>query len=440
MFQAVIKSSRRWLIAGIAFSFVFVHSFPFLFFKQWTALGFDTGFYRRYLIEPFTSIPHAAVPGVDHTVIIPRLLLDMLRFTGLPTDVVLYGGYMLAAALMLGGVFFLVRAWSNTDAALLAVFLILFSPVYYHGYWSFLFKNVLALALFFWLLYALQTKRVALAFFFAFLIPITHQSTTIFVGMYFFSAALYGYFTKRSWHIPLGLWAVTLALYLLYHPTVAAKLAAPPTAIFMTPESFLWLAAPLLFLLFVVGRQCIAVLKECYQVSIPLCIVAVFTLGTLPYAERFLYTSIFFIGALASASLERAALPRTALTMYLFVYAAFGAYAMAHEAEVSSQLAMLSFVPGEAGILTPNYLAPWVHGYAVATVYAPGVFKDAATPAEWEFYWSHQSREYDRDFLNSYGSALYFFVPPGEAAWFLPSSDCVEQKTEYLYRYTCGVE
>jgi len=103
--KSVTNWCNQWWVLGVSIGFLLVHLFPFLYFKQWPVLGFDTGFYRRYLIEPFTSLPHAAVPGLDHTVILPRVFLDLIRLTGLPIDVVLYGGYVLASALLFGGIF-----------------------------------------------------------------------------------------------------------------------------------------------------------------------------------------------------------------------------------------------------------------------------------------------------------------------------------------------
>ena len=441
--KSVTNWCNQWWVLGVSIGFLLVHLFPFLYFKQWPVLGFDTGFYRRYLIEPFTSLPHAAVPGLDHTVILPRVFLDLIRLTGLPIDVVLYGGYVLASALLFGGIFFFVREQFGSKAAYVAVFLILFSPVYYHGYWFFLLKNVLALALFFWLLYALKRENLALAFFLTFLIPITHQSTTIFVGLFFFVAGVHAYVTKHKWRVLFGLWGITFIMYLIYHPTVAAKLAAPPTAIFLTTPEFLLMATPLLLGFLVLIRRNIGVLKKEWVLGLPLAIVLIFTLFSLPYAERFFYTGIFFLAILIAVTWQKVVIPRYLLFILFFSYLSFVFYFMLETHplfgdEVVRELTSLEVVPQVASVVTPNYLASWVHGYTTATVYAPGVFKDAAPPASWEYYWSHQSPLYDRDFLGSYPSPLYLFVPPNEAVWFLPESDCIEQKSAYLYLYLCG--
>jgi len=99
VFNKSFFSEQKLLIVGL---FTIVHTWPFLTYKQWAVFGFDAGFYRRYLLEPFTSIPHASVPGLDHTVLLPRVLLDIVRLTHLPTDVVLYSSYLLLAVLLLG--------------------------------------------------------------------------------------------------------------------------------------------------------------------------------------------------------------------------------------------------------------------------------------------------------------------------------------------------
>src|SRR3989338_5196952 len=56
--------------------------------------GYDTGFYRRYLLEPFISFPNAPVPGLGDDALVPRMLLDVLRFVHLSPDVILYGSYV----------------------------------------------------------------------------------------------------------------------------------------------------------------------------------------------------------------------------------------------------------------------------------------------------------------------------------------------------------
>ncbi len=443
--RGIVIKPQQWCFGLLSLAFLLVHAFPFLQGRGVAVLGFDTGFYRRYLIEPMTSIPHAAVPGLDHTVIVPRIFLDLLRLLGLPTDVVLYGGYVLAAALLFLGIFYVVRNRFGTNTAVLAVFLILYSPMYFHGYWFFLFKNVLALALFFWLMYALHRQYYGVAFLLAFLIPITHQSTTIFVGLFFFAAALYAYVKKQNYEVLLGLWGVTTTLYFIYHPTVAAKIAAPPSAAFVTNTEALVLASPLLIGCLLLIRRMLAILKTEWIISIPLGIVCIFGVFSLPYAERLYYTGIFFLAVCVAAAIDQAKLSKPVLGTALCGYLLFGVYFMYEtkpllDIQIAQELTLLAQVPTEASVVTLNYVAPWVHGYTTATVYAPGVFKDAAAPVDWEYYWLHESPAYDRAFLLSYGEPLYFFVPPRDASWFLPSADCVTQETKYLYRYTCGGE
>ncbi|MBI3572271.1 hypothetical protein HY091_01920, partial [Candidatus Kaiserbacteria bacterium] len=63
---------------GLFGASLLLHALTFLFHGPY-ALGYDTGFYRRYLIQPFISFPNAPVPGLGGDALVPRVLLDTLR-------------------------------------------------------------------------------------------------------------------------------------------------------------------------------------------------------------------------------------------------------------------------------------------------------------------------------------------------------------------------
>jgi hypothetical protein len=434
-----------WYLIGV--TFLGVHLFPFAYFKQVLVLGYDTGLYRRYLLEPFTGIPHMAVPGLDHTVIIPRIWLDLFRVSGLSTDTVLYGSYIAACAFCLAGFFFLVRSRSTTAVAQLAVLFVLLAPVYYLGYWFFLYKNILALGLLFWLLYGMERKQYTLVLLLAVLIPITHQSTTVFVGVLFAALALRNWYQgdRTAAKRYAFLWGVLTVMYLVYHPNVAAKISAPPTAVFLPLQEFVILTCPLFLVLLLRIRAVFDVVKTETVLTTALGLLGIWMVGDLPYADRMGFFAIFFIGALVARVIPVVSRLRMWVLLFLCAYGIYGVYYMTqrqpHFDRVTElHLQTLVSVPPGASVVTPPYVATWVQGYTTAAVYAPGLFKDAASPMDWEYYWSHESAAYDEAFLGSFPQPLYLFVPKHDQNRFLPEAKCIEQLDDFLFRYTCGVK
>src|SRR4051812_33110018 len=92
----------------IALMSLSVHLLPFYLWGP-HPFGYDTGFYRRYLIEPFVSFPNAPVPGLGNDALVPRILFDALRFLHLPPDAILYGSYIFLFSLIPILVFLWVR-------------------------------------------------------------------------------------------------------------------------------------------------------------------------------------------------------------------------------------------------------------------------------------------------------------------------------------------
>lgn len=426
------------LLTGL---FVAVHTWMFLFFQQWAVLGFDTGFYRRYVLEPMTSIPHASVAGLDHTVILPRVFIDLVRLTGLSTDIVLYGSYLLAAILLLTSFYFWVSHIFDKKSAILAVVLLLLSPVYFHGYWYFLLKNFLALAIFFWLLISLKKKSWLFIIILSVALPITHQSTTVIAGIIIFLIAAISWYRKENWYFALASWFIITSFYLFYHPTVAAKLSAPPTAIFLDWPQFILFAWPLLLLTsYIIYRSHKFFISRIDLIAC-LFVMSLFLAFSLPYYERIFFFVIFPLCAVCGYGLTKLNFTKNFITGGIIILVLFWGFSIKDYSPYfsSSNIAELKVVEqldSNAHLIVPNYLAPWAHGYTLAEVYAPGVFKDPFSSYDWELYWSHQSQISDRTFLDTFPQPLYIYAP-GRQNYFLPGEDCIKLISGALYEYTC---
>lgn len=442
MYLHQLFSNSIFRFSSLAILFVIIHGWLFFKYQSWLVLGFDTGFYRRYLLEPLTSIPHASVPGLDHTVIIPRVFMDLFRLSGLSTDVVLYSSYLLVVIILLTSFFFFVKEIFTKKIAYLAIILLLLSPIYFHAFWFFLFKNFLALSLFFWLLIAIRKKIWWLVVFLSLTIPITHQSTTVIAGVIIFSYSIILCWRRENFWLPIISWFILTSIYLIYHPTVSAKLSAPPVAVFLDWSNFMQMVWPLLILVLLGLSSIKNKFFDKADLVAWVMIVVLFLVFSLPYHERVFLFAVFPLTILGAIILSRLNQEKIIVVLSLFFF--FWTYSVQtyspyfSSVEISN-LKNLESLNSNDNIITPNFMAPWVHGYTVASVFAPGVFKDPYSSMDWELYWLHSEPVYDKAFLNAFPQPLYFYIPKGQE-YFLPEQDCIDKINSVLYLYVCNKE
>lgn len=439
------------LCIGVILGSVVLHAVPFFIYGA-HPLGFDTGFYRRYLLNPYVSFPNTPVPGLDHTVIVPRVWFDILRATHLPVDVILYGSYfVLFIALAIAFYLFASEVFGK-HIALIATMLFAVSPVQYLGYWYFLYKNFFALIFFFLALFFIERKRFWVALAMALFIPPSHQTTTL-----IFLAVLVGYaiihlLSRRVMWRTLFLLAFTGIEYLYLHPHVSQKIAAPPVGIFLEKEEFILLTLPLLLAAVFGWRHFYTALREhptCFSLGI---VLALFPFFSLPYYQRmFLFTDFMVISAGACglyALQNRYADSQKYIYGFIMGVCLLG-YVLATGFQIyrlrplidSATLPELNelkaFLPDGSAVLTSARLAPWVSGWTQARVFAPGILKDRHTAHEWRMYWIHADAHFIREFLATFPRPLYIFINPADARLFLPSADCIQRLTDMLYVLRC---
>lgn len=433
---------------------LFVTLLPFLIHSA-TPLGYDTGFYRRYLINPVVSFPNTAVPGLDHTIILPRMLLDIVRTIGLNPDITLYGTYIALMLLLVWSFYRFVRLHTNEATALLASLLLITAPVFYEAYWFMFFKNILALSFFFWALSSFKKERWWLAFLFSIAIPLSHQGTTIIyfaiLGAYIFIKAC----KKEKILHELLIFAGTLSIYLYLHPNLVSKIIAPPVGVFLTRIDFLILISPILIPIIFNFKKIWAVIHSQTLLITTLLVLMAFPLLSLPYYPRtFLLLGILLcipaaIGIQFMIKDKESRFHKTTIAIIALVLVAHTSLLtwkivtlrpLISEEEQHMLISIKQNVPKGTAILTPSHMTPWIQGWSQARVYSPGVLKDAHTPSEWSLYWSHQDSSYDALFLASFPSPLYIIVDERDSHSFLPEPRCITPLSEMIYRYDCANE
>lgn len=430
---------------------IIVHLLPFLAFGP-HPLGYDTGFYRRYLIKPIASFPNGPVPGLGDDALIPRAVLDFLRVTGLPTDVILYGSYLavLAASAML--LFLLMRRQWGSSAAALAGLIFVLAPIQYVAFWFMLWKNAFATLLLF-ATFLLLERRSAWVIVPATAIAASHETSTVILLL---TLGVYAVINPQRWRTAALAFVPSAAAFLFLHRDLGTQIARPPVAVFLGSSDFLMLVLPLLPFALVGLWQ--AVRRHPESPLLALAITAgSFTAFQLPFHERvsiFLDIAVATFAAIGIVALARSSVAtrhvrlRTALLFAVVVAFSWNAgdlvrVVQTHRpliaplllAEISS---IESATPSDAAILTSTDLAPWAHGWNRRRVIAPGMLGDHHNLEAWTAQWQETDAAVKTAFFTKYPQPLYFFIAPAERDAFLSKAPCIIRLSEYLSEFRCA--
>lgn len=444
---------NKVLVIAILFIYLILSIIPFIIFGN-HPLGYDTGFYRRYLINPNISIPNAPVPGLDHTIIAPRIFLDIIRFFRLNTDISLYGSYILLNLFFVLVFYFFIREYSNKKIALIALTLLVFSPIQYTGYWFMLYKNFFGLIFFFLFFLFLKKKRFLLSLLSALIVPLSHQTTTILLlttlGFYILITLL---FKKRFLISELIILTLVLFTYLYLHPNVQQKFDAPPVGVFIEKIYFIIIALPLIVLTIIGFPKFLNILKQNLLPAAFGGISIIFPLLSLPYYQRiFLFTNYWLIFGAAvgtynllkfhTLNKKKYYKPIIIVAVLLIFHVSFLIYQIFKLKPLINQEHIIEInklkesIPTNASILTSTRLTPWVQGWTTAKVYAPGILKDKHPSWEWQSYWEGSSKE-KISFLSTFPKPVYIFIDESQNNLFIPKIPCVKKITKMLYVNKC---
>lgn len=438
--------SRRilYVVGALACSALVIKWIPLLRFGPF-AFGYDSGFYRRYLIEPFLSFPNTPVPGLDHTVVIPRIILDIVRFALHQPDRVLYGTYVVFSLVGILCVWYFVRQYLSADSAAYASALYILSGIQFLAYEDFFFKEAVALPLFLFALLFLEWEWYGWATACGVLVVLTQQTTSIMLMCIAGLGFVFHVAIRRT--IPITyIFSVTVifAAYLLLHPQVAQKIASPPVGIFVTQNEYLLWSLPLIALVILGGTRFFAIAKQKPILAAALLVPFAFAAFHLPFYNRiYVFLDLFLIipaglGVEVITDLIPVHARKFLMPMAgcVFLVASvpllYLMYIQAPLIDASTQeaLPMLSTLPPQSAIITSPALLPWVQGWSSALVYAPGNLKEPHPLSDWDQYWAHQNPQFERAFLSSFPRPLYVFAGHADIRY---RPDCAIQVSPYLF-------
>lgn len=409
------------VLAFIGFLSLAIHLLPFILYGS-HPLGYDTGFYRRYLIEPFLSFPNAAVPGLGENALIPRAFLDTLRLLPFSADHILYGSYIALFVFFPVILYFFLRAHAGVRGAAIAALLLVLSSVQYKAYWYMLWKHAFAACLLFLALIALERRWGVFLVFLDIALAWSHTTTAIIylltLGILFIVHA-----TERKRIFIHG--AITVLAFAMVNASLVHQISvAVPVAVFLDWSEYIVFSIPI-FIVIITARI--------WRIpNIPLSLWAftaasfAFPLFRLPFFERiFIYSDVALI-ALAGFAIERMVSQMNFETptkrTYLYgtiLCITFGLFLSSLWGEVHSSRPLISeeildgiaeisaIVSGTATILTTSDEAPWFEGWTSSHIAAPGMLRDTHNLEEWTALWTSRSTEKQIEFLSEFPQPLY---------------------------------
>ncbi len=409
------------------------------------AFGHDYGFYRRYLIEPFASFPNTPVPGLDHTVFIPRIALDITRrMVGQP-DVALYGTYIISVLISVVCVSYLAQQYVSKRVALYAVSLYVLSGIQFLVYDHFFFKQIVALPFFLLTIVFLEKKWYLRAATFGVFVILTHQTTSIILICIITLGFVLKIMKERAISITYIFSGTAIfTVYLLLHPHVAQKIATPPVGIFVTQTEYLLWSAPLLVLSILGISRLFSLKKQKFLLIAGLLAPLIFVVFHLPFYNRvYPFLDIFLIIPAALGietiidfiSIRTRKLLMPVICLVFLIYALPISYLLTAQTplvntEIQEALPALTELPQKSVIITSPSLLPWVQGWSLIPVYAPGNLKEPHSINDWSRYWSHQDVAFEKEFLSSFPHPLYMFAGPMDMRY-LPQ--CVTKMSPHLF-------
>lgn len=441
-------------LIGLFLLSIGLHLLPFILYGA-HPLGYDTGFYRRYLIQPIRSFPNSAVPGLGDDAFVPRIFLDCLRMLHLPPDLILYGSYILLFALIPCLIFVLLRRTAGVRIALLAGLFFIASPVAYTTYWYVLFKNVFALCLLLLAFICWERKHFLPLAALDILIAFSHKTT----ALVYLLTLCFLFVVEKGKRVEILLHGVLTALAFLVvnMPSVREALIAPPAGVFLSWSSYLALSLP--FLIFAVCGAFVMRAVRIPRIVIAFAFVSfVFVICRFPFYERiFVYCdlALAMLAAFgASASWNRfrahAKLPKSGYTSLAILCVAAGLLCGSLWRQVASLQPLIS---GEAiqeiqaigGALPPNAIvltsadeAPWYEGWTLAHVAAPGLLQDTHNLEEWANFWATSSPMTREKFLDSFQRPLYISTLGSYQDLIGGPMDCLIPVRPHLLKDSCA--
>ncbi len=391
--------------------------------------GYDTGIYR-HIIQGYWDDrgQHLQAFGFAR-------ITNVLRWTGISTDAILIGGYMVSAVLLVWAVYLVLQKQINRRAGLVGVFMVTVSLTQIEFYHWFYYRNLLAASLV--LLAIAHRDRPWVSGLWLGLVGIIHPLSLVPIALAF---GIWALCKKDRFTLILKMlgFAALITLignwseWLLYVQPLWQYRGLASTAVMSAPEfngqfitvrqwlgwswPYLILAAPGVWL----TRRVLA----------PLWWLAILAgLGiaaqVLFYRRLIVWLDLAAIIS-ASAAIEYAWQRwrlNWAVCMFGIIGLFYGSRALVHYKPAMSlvdwlSLQQLNTLPAKSLIMTitPQY-APWLYGYTTQRIIAPGMLDENIwNRARWELFWGTREPAERATLLSQYPAPhVYIFLTQSQS-------------------------
>jgi hypothetical protein len=433
------------VVIGISLFSICIHLLPF-FIYQSHPLGYDTGFYRRYLIEPNVSFPDKSVPGLGDQALVPRIILDSLRSLDMPTDIILYGTYITWFALLPIFIYFLILTiFKNKHIGYMGALLVVLSPVQYTAFYFMFWKNALALCLLILAFISIEKKKWIPILALGMLIAMTHTTTSI---MYVGTLGLLMLTDYKHWKKYTVNILVTSAFIFGLQPQTYSSIITEPVGFFLIWREYWALSFPILILAVYGLCKSFRDIKKSSVLAF-LAITFSFTIFRLPFYERiFIFCDIASIifasyGIYCLISKKNYVL-NALLIIFLGIYIGGlskqveALHPWITESNLENIKLLDSLIPKNSTVLTTTDEAPWLQGFTHAHIAAPGMLHDVHDQDEWNNIWDETATTSQSDFFKKYTHPLFIYTDGDLAELFGTEQECLKKFAKSLWINRCN--
>lgn len=458
-----MSKKHLFVLALVLFFVLASRAWPLIKHGQ-AGLGYDTGFYLKYIKTPFNDFPRAPIYTVNQEALGTRVFLDILTKTTAPPEYILFGSYLLMQLIMAFLFFLLVRTiFKDEKVALLALLIYACSPTQYLAYWFMLYKQTFALIFLFLSFYLIEKRSLWFAVTLL-ITAISHRSTSFMALISLIPQAVYLLKNKRK-VIFIALSAIAFFSFMLwfnrwgFEQIVNSLKGRLPkedifsikTGQFITTKDYLMLSIlylPFAFFGFYLSARK-KIINPIFFLTLAALFIVIFKLIFYRRIIPFLDIGVIIYsayGAFFAKNWARKKLPKQLITALIAIWFAF------------LPLSAAKFIKNLNPIISPRELdeikkfnppekdaflmsadmkyAPWLYGWTEADqrVITPGLFWDIWTYEQWVQFWTG-GIETQKKMLEQYQAPIYIFDPTKNYNFMADS--CFKPISNFIVKFSC---
>jgi len=423
-------------------------------------LGYDAGIYKAIIEVNLTNLPQWMYTGVTTEpgfIYLTQILKLFLSTNTILTTILIFFTILLALAIYLT-----TKEYTNKTTAVIATLIYSLSIIQFKTFWFMYYKNIIALSLLLFTLYAYKKDKTKLFIILATLTGAIHRPTFYILALTFLIHTIIAKNKKQN--ILKG--AIILLLTSLFYLgkfsqeilIVFEPLLQGYTTPGNSPGTFIDFATYQYAILPYLPLAIIGLLHLIKHKQFNL--ITIYTILSLAivYFQFFFYNRFIImldIGLIITAAIGFTLLIQNykklgvIITIILLLSAgiiatkeAINAKPLINEDELQTIQYLQNTEADSYVMSTSSIYSPWLIGYAYRRTIAPGLFdENKHNEADWNKFWTTNDIEDIKQFLNVYNKPLYIFVGEQQPDFIKKVDECFsiyyEKDNNKIYQYIC---